>query len=793
MLVSFNWLKEYAPFKLSPEEAGEKLTAVGLEVKGITPIYSPIKKCVVGEIVRAVKHPRADRLHCVEVNTGETKLSIVCGAGNLQRGSKVAVALRGSRLPNGQVIEEATIRGEISEGMICSKAELGVGRENEDIWILPEKAKRGKPIAAYLPDEDFLLDIDITPNRTDCMSIIGVARELATTTDQYISKKEHKTFLNKTGNIFISLKEPEACPRYTARLLENIRVTPSPDWLASRLEKYGIRPINNVVDITNYILLEYGQPLHAFSFDKVKGKKIIIRYAHRGEEIVTLDEQRIQLKQEDLVIADAEKPIALAGVMGGAETGISKDTTMILLECACFSPRGIRQTSRRHKIETDSSALFSRGTDVHEVPLAIHYATELLVQYAEGHVISSLKDIYPQKKKRIDIHFRYQCINRLLGTPIEKKTVNAIFHRLGCELQQISNDQVKVNVPSFRSDLYHEWDLVEEIARIYGYDRLKASLPAIANQTRPEAGSSEKKIQTIMTGLGYNQVINSSFVENRFLSRNNLMNASLVQLENPINADERCLRNSHLYGLLKNLKSNLERHTPHTQKIFEIGRVFSKSENLDDHGEKRHLGILGYGNVESPNWTTSASPFGFYDLSGDLSELLRKQGAKQVEFAPLEPSSLYSSAAAAKIHVEERVCGSLGKIQRSILDSMEPRLQNVYYGEIDLDLLSETLKANPSFQPYSSFPPVYRDFAVVGAKGIRGGEIASAIASFDERIHQVDISNIYEGEGIPQGKISIVFSIEYNRPDGTLHGEEVDRIESDLARQLIRQFKVQLR
>ena len=799
MLASYNWLKEYVNIKQDAYQLAEELTLIGLEVSHIKHLFKAPKDVVVGEILSISPHPNADHLSITKVDVGNEKLNIVCGANNIKIGDKVPTALVNAVLSTGLKIKIATIRGERSKGMLCSEEELGLTNSSDRLWILPKEAKIGDAITDFFPEEDFILDFDITSNRPDCMSIIGLSREIASLNGSYLvnnplSKKKNLKFSQKNENINIEIRKVKKCGRYSAQVIGNIAVTPSPKWMATRLSSHGIRPINNIVDITNYVLLEFGQPMHAFDFEKVKGKKIIIRDALAGENLTTLDGRDFNLSTNDLVVADEQGPIALAGIMGGKNSSIHENTNTILLECAHFERESIRETSKRHHIQTDSSFRFGRYVNINTTTLVADYATDLILKLTGGEVFSEIRDVFLSKQKMKEINFRYETAWKKLGIMIEKVEINKIFQNLGFSLQQITSDVIKVTVPKTRIDLEYEWDLIEEIARIHGYNNIPETLPAIANSTPAiyEDLSSEwvKKI----SGLGYNQMINLSFVENKLLEETGFSKketddlSSPIKVKNSVAVDIAYLRQNLLFGLLSNVKLNLEQHIEENQKLFEIGHIFEKKNN--QYHERNALGVLGYGNTESLNWATPKNEYTYYHLAEDIRELLDPLRQNKVVFKGII-SPLFSPLASASIQYENRKVGVIGLVDSKLLKWLGIKNQKIFYAQLIIDILKN--KRHSQFTPFSPYPSVYRDFAVIAPVSINTGNMIKSIKSFDENIQKVSLMNIYKGSGVKDDKISVVFNIEYQSLEKTLSKESVDVIEKKLAEHVIKTFSIELR
>ncbi len=800
MLASYNWLKEYVNIKQDAYQLAQELTLIGLEVSQVKHLFKAPKHVVVGEIIAISPHPNASRLNLTKVNIGNETLDIVCGADNIKIGDKVPVALLGAVLSNGLEIKASNIRGEMSKGMLCSEAELELKNISDGVWILPVETKAGRPIADFFPEEDFILDFSITSNRPDCLNIVGLAREIASLNGSYLvdnllSKKKIIKLPKKSKSIEIEVRDFKKCNRYSARVIGGITVAPSPNWLSTRLLSLGLRPINNIVDITNYILLKFGQPMHAFSFEKIKGEKIIVRNAGDGEHFVALDGHELVLSAKDLVIADKNGAIALAGVIGGKNSGVHKNTDSILLECAHFDPSAIRETSKRHRIQTDSSFRFGRHVNIKTTALIADYATDLILKIAGGEVFSGLKDVYPNKQKPKEINFRYDAAKKKLGVVIQKVEINKIFQNLGFSLQQITSETIKVAVPEARNDLEYEWDLVEEIARVYGYDNIPESLPAIANSTPSIYQNSNTELIKKVSGLGYNQMINLSFVENKFLEDNGLIKEETtglnapIKVKNPVTVDIAYLRQNLLFGLLSNVKLNLEQHIDENQKLFEIGHVFEKKD--DKCSEKNNLGMLGYGASESPNWAIKKDEYTYYHLSEDIRKLLEPLQKNNIIFKEIS-SPLFSPLASASIHHKGQQVGMIGLVNPKLLEWLGIKKQKIFYAEITV---SATLKDKKEikFTPFSPYPSVYRDFAIIASVSLDTRSIMDTIKSFDEHIQKVNLMDIYRGEEVKDGKISVVFNIEYQSFEKTLSKESVDIIEKKLAEHIVKTFSVELR
>src|SRR3990167_2698224 len=586
MKISLRWLQDFFPKKtFSVEDLADKLTMSGLEVETITDTGKNLKGVIIGHVLSKKKHPSADRLSICEVDLGGgLKKQIVCGAANVREGLKVAVAPVGTLLPNGMKIEKSKIRGEMSEGMICSAPELGLSVTSEGILELPLNVGVGKPFADEMDLQDAILEVAITPNRGDCLSYIGIAREISA-----LYYREKLTYrlpefkLSEKGEwidklIGVKIEDPKACPRYTCRIIKNLKVGPSPDWIQRRLQANGIRPINNLVDVTNYVLLEFGQPLHAFDYDKLQGKKIIVRGAKDGETIVTLDGKERALNSRDILICDSKGPNALGGVMGGVGTDVSPSTKTVLLESAYFDPTHVRLTSRRLGLISESSYRFERGIDPDGVLKALDRAAGMIAEFGSGEVIQGSIDCYPTKVKVPEILFRPERAEKILGASIKKKESEEILLSLGCELLSEKRERLRVKPPTWRlRDLLREADLIEEVARLKGYDQIKDSLPRGSWEegvlpAQDPLFSLRNKISNHLNGLGWLETIHFSFLSPSFLKKASIeeKGASLV---NPLGEEFSVLRPSLLPSLLECVRKNLFMQSKDL-KLYEVRSVF---------------------------------------------------------------------------------------------------------------------------------------------------------------------------------------------------------------------------
>lgn len=799
MRVSLDWLSDYVTLEQKPPELAEKLLNAGLEVGAIEDLAAGMEKVVVAEILTVAPHPRADRLSVCDVRALDKTHHIVCGAKNMKPGDRVALALPGARLPNGLEIRKSRIRGEVSEGMICSEKELGFSDESAGIMILPADASVDAPLADCLDRNDTILDIELTPNRADCLSHLGVAREIAAISGAALRFPSFDTPEegDDTGSITsVSIEDPERCPRYAARIIRGVKVGPSPDWLVARLEKVGVRPINNVVDVTNYVLFELGQPLHAFDLATLEERRIVVRRARAGEPFVTLDGVERKLDTDDLVIGDAKRPVAIAGVMGGEASEVREGTTDILLESAYFTPGGIRRTARRHGLKSEASHRFERGCDPEMVVRASNRAAALLAELTGGHVASGILDAYPAPVARTAITLDPARANALLGIALSADAMVDYLWRLGIEAN-ISKGMIKAEAPSWRPDLRIAVDLIEEVARLYGYDQIPATLP----RSPAQGGASQpvRRIETaareVFTGFGFHEAITYSFVSPDWPDRLKLESddprRSLLRLRNPLREDQAAMRTSLIPGLLLAAQRNLRRDHA-SVRLFEVGKVFFDRSAKELPDENLMLGAVLCGEGR-PGYWGKGTPADFYDAKGVVEALLDRLSVQGARFVAEGVSPYLHPGFSACVQWEKGRLGELGCIHPGIAEALELP-ENLYL--VDLDL-GEVLRAagaqTGGFKALPRFPAARRDIAVVVDDHIEAGELVERIRSisdgdFQAALREIQVFDVYRGEGIPAGKKSIALRLAYRSEERTLRDSEVsafqDRVLSRLADEL---------
>src|SRR5258708_3610845 len=636
MKVPYSWLKEFVPLDISAEKAAEVLQRLGFEIAGLQRLGGDLSGVVLAEVQDVQKHPNADRLSLCRVTDGQQEFSVVCGAANVRAGIRVPLARIGAVLPNGMKIGPAKLRGIESQGMICSASELGLDAASEGILIMDSQNPLGTDIKSLLNLDDTLIEIEVTPNRRDALSVIGVARELADALNLPLKTPEPRVRELELANGFaLSNEAPDLCPRYIARLIRDVRIGPSPDWMVRRLSRCGIRSINNVVDITNYVMLELGQPLHAFDSMKLRGRRLRVRLAREGESLQTLEGKSVKLDLDMLVIADEDKPAAIAGVVGGEPSGITADTSEVILESAAFAPASIRKTSRTLGISTESSYRFERGSDWNAVAVASTRAAQLIQELAGGLGFKPIESA-PRPHTPIAIKLQTDRVRQRLGLDIKEATIADILRRLGCVIN-MGSGQILVTIPSWRMDLSNEADLLEEIARLHGYENIPTRSPSIRWTSVPDSPlwNFERRVSDILVGLGFSEAHNFSFLNAKQITFftpgfGRPPEALPVPLSNPLSQEHALLRTSLLPGLLQNALTNFHHQLPGAN-LFELGRIFDQTR--EGPQEVRRLGLLIAGDILPPHWRQKSRKADFYELLGlveSFFDALRIDGVERI-------------------------------------------------------------------------------------------------------------------------------------------------------------------
>jgi phenylalanyl-tRNA synthetase beta chain len=782
MRVSCSWLREYVDCGLTPAELANLLTMAGLEVEGIEEVGAFLKGIVVGEVISINPHPQADRLSLCRVQAEGKAYSIVCGARNMQAGDKVAVALEGARLPNGIEIKKTKIRGAVSEGMLCSEAELGFSASADGIMILPADAPSGTPLADFLSIRDTLLEVSLTPNRGDCLSMIGIAREVAALTGKALHlpiPELREGQASVEAFVRVSVRDPDLCPRYSARLITDVQIGPSPFWLRTRLERAGVRAINNVVDVTNYVMLEYGQPLHAFDYDLLAQGEIVVKRAAPGERFVTLDGADRQLDKDTLMICDAVRPIAIGGIMGGLNSEIRDNTSRVLLESAYFAPVGIRRTSTGLGLQTESSYRFERGIDPEGVLAASRRAASLIAELTGGETAQGVIDCYPVPVPRPEITVRLPRANELLGLQLGQEEVQDILRRLNIEVKGQKGDVWRVVPPSYRGDITREIDLIEEIGRLYGYHRIPVETPQMSilpEQQRPKPPLIDL-VTDILVGLGFYEVITYSFVSPHSLQSLALpsddVRLQALVLRNPLAESQSVMRTSLLPGLLEAVGYNLS-HANRDIKIFEARAIYCPRDGDKLPEERQVLAGALIGAAVGDGWNSPRQEADFYYAKGCVERILSELHSLPPTFVSSKDTPYVHPGKGAVIQIADKAIGVVGELHPRVAETfgLPP---GVFIFELDLAALSDGYLQTITFTPLPRFPSIMRDVAVVVDERIAAGELMRVIRGADTRtIESVEIFDCYQGDPIPAGRKGLAFRIQYRSVERTLTDDEVN-------------------
>ncbi len=800
MKVSVNWLSDLVKMDLSPEELADRLTMAGLEVEGCTPIGKEFDGILVGKILSITPHLQSDKLSVCQVDVKTQVIPIVCGATNIGVSDSVPVALPGSFLPNNSRIEKAEIRGELSFGMMCSESELGLGEDVSGIMILPESSRPGEPIASELQLEDWILDISITPNRGDCLSILGIAREVAAILDVPLRPVGGKVHEGKTpiGELTsVQIEDEDLCARYAARVIREVSIAPSPLWIRRRLHTSGIRPISNVVDATNYVMMERGQPLHAFDFEKLKGRRIVVRRARKGETIVTLDGVKRELSPEMLIIGDAEEAVAIAGVMGGSTSEVGAETRNILLESAWFNPLSIRRTSKALGLQSQASYRFERRVDPEGTVRAIDRAAELILGSARGEAAAGVFDAYPRPYSAPVLSLRSRRANRILGTRLSKNRMVAIMKGLQFPTVLKEGEEIQVAVPSFRGDLAREIDLIEEIARIHGFDAISRALPRgiICPKGRSISLAIEESIRRLLCASGFFEVINFSFTRPEVFDRLRLPGdhplRRVVRLRNPLSEDASILRTFLLPSLLENLRWNENRSLRHV-RIFEIARTFHSSDSRVPPSERTEMTAIAVGQRTDPHWGEEKREVDFFFIKG-IVEALGKILGLEWELGRID-SSYLDLGKAARIEANGHRLGWIGQIHPEVVEGFDVEGVPFGFGLEDLELLSSLCRPERQYSSLPRFPAIIRDVALLVPSSLPSLKVEQLIRrTGGDLVDEIKLFDVYQGDKIPRGYRSLAFSIHYRAGDRTLTDEEVNGIHNNLLEVLKKDLGAEIR
>lgn len=792
MKFQYSWLKELTGSTFSAVDAAERLTMLGLEVESCTPAHATFQGVVVGEVLAASPIEGSRHLKLCQVSIGREKLQIVCGAPNVEPGQRVPVATEGAILPGGIQIKKTKLRGVLSEGMICSDAELGLSDDASGIKVLNGEYTIGQPFTPAAGNDDHIIELSITPNRPDCLGMHGIARELSISDGRAFAPELQRlpASAGYDEKYPIELQDPDGCPRYTARIIRNISIGPSPRWLAERLQAAGVRSINNVVDITNYIMLKTGQPLHAFDLDLLKHGKIVVRTARKGERMTTLDGKMRELQPGHLLICDGDVPVALAGIMGGEDSEVQTHTKNILLEAAYFDPASIRKTAKQLGLSSESAKRFERGVDPNGCDLASDAATALLVELAGGKISSPLLDAYPVPIQRTMVPFRPTRARRIIGAEISDETMQAIFARLECRIQREAKQATwQVAAPTFRPDLTREIDLIEEIARVYGYPNIQAKLDDtihLYKAPRPDIRLPER-LRHLAMKAGLSEIQTLSLVSEQQALPFLREGMEPERLLNPISAELAYLRPSLLCSMLGSVLHNQNRKQ-HDLRFFEMGHIFTRQGKklIEQHA---FAGVIT-GAREPQTWERAAAAATFFDLKGIVERILAEISDKEPVFIPESPAQF---SFAAGIRIDGKDAGIIGALHKSVLDAFQIE-REVFAFELHIESLLGSAREERRYTPFSPYPSVDRDIAILLDIDTPAMAVQETIRRAGGTLLQrSQLFDLYQGKQVPDGQKSMAFALSFQSPDRTLRDEEVDEKVGNILKALKKEFGATLR
>ena len=822
MKISFNWLKQYHDADLSPDKVAELLTGCGLEVESMDLFQSVkggLKGVVIGEVLACEKHPNSDHLSLTAVNIGTgDPLRIVCGASNVAKGQKVAVATLGTTLYFNDAeltLQRTKIRGEVSEGMICAEDELGLGSSHAGIMVLDPGAQVGMPASEYFKvEEDVVFTIGLTPNRVDAASHLGVARDLVAVVNNFgkdhsdPTRHKHLLFPDVSGfsvdnhnmPIEVIIEDPKACPRYSGITVSGITVKESPGWLKNRLLAVGLRPINNIVDITNFILMELGQPLHAFDSQQIEGGKVIIKKYPERTKFSTLDHIERELSSNDLMICNTAEPMCIAGVFGGVKSGVTTETTSVFLESAYFDPVHVRKTSRYHGLQTDASFRFERGANVDITVTALKRAAMMIREIAGGEISSGIVDIYPSSILPVTVELSYDNLDHLIGKRIPRDVVANILTDLGIQLLEESGSGLRLQVPAFKVDVTREADVIEEIMRVYGYNNIE-TLDEVRSSLSYTISPDPEKIQNMVANWlaanGFNEIMNNSLTRSAYYADNaDFPLQQCVKMLNPTSRDLDVMRQTLLYGVLESSVFNQNRKNGDL-KMFEFGRVYStvseKNDPVRGYHEENHLAMMITGRSQPENWNIGDKPVDFFELKGMMEAIFKKLAVKQDHWV-IESFKSKQIADGLSYLVNGKKILHIGHICSPVLSAFDCK-QPVVYAEVNWDLLFSLVPGKVAqYQEIPKFPEVRRDLALLVDKEITFSQIEKLACQTEKRLlKKVGLFDVYEGDKIAPGKRSYAISLILQDKDKTLTDKEIEKTVERLIKAMNSQLNAQIR
>lgn len=795
MRISYNWLKDFIKFDQSPEELSEILTNIGLEVESLETVQSipgGLEGLVVAEVLTCERHPNADKLNLTTVNNGSEILNVVCGAPNVAKGQKVILAGVGTTVypVEGEPfkIKKAKIRGEASEGMICAEDEIGLGQSHDGIMVLPDEAVVGTRAKDYFGlQDDYVFEIGLTPNRADAASHIGVARDIAAYLRGEVLLPEVIDIEEGAPDIKVIVEDSTDCPRYSSTTIEGVTVKESPQWLKDRLASIGIRAINNIVDITNYVLHELGQPLHAFDAEKIKNRHIVVKTLPQGTKFVTLDEVERELTDEDLMICDEEKPLCIAGVFGGFSSGVTADTTSVFLESAYFNSVSVRKTSKHHGLKTDASFRFERGTDPDITVYALKRAVKLILEIAGGKLVGGLSDVYPKPIEPFKISVRYARVRSLIGKDIPSAEIKSIIEALDIKVVSESEDGLELEVPPYRVDVNREVDIIEEVLRIYGYNNIeiKQQIKASLNTSpKPDKDAVQDQISDLLIGNGFHEILNNSLTKSAYATDSD----RAVKILNSLSSDLDTMRQSLLYSGLGVIAYNQKRKYPNL-RLFEFGNVYFKE--TEGYVENKHLSLFMTGKQESEQWNATSDKISFYDMKGVVDGLLARLKLDVLQVRDLTALGLSYGLT---YHRGDKEFVNFGAVSKEALKLTDVQGE-VFYAEFHWDTILKAIRKNKIvYKEISKFPSMRRDLAVLIDEGVSFASLKELAEKTERKLlKEVNVFDVYKGDKLPEGKKSYALSFVFQDEEKTLTDKQIDSIIQKFIRNFEKELNAEIR
>lgn len=820
MNISYNWLKEYIDFRLSPEELADALTSIGLEVGTVEEVESirgALRGIVIGKVLTCVEHPNSDHLHITTVDLGNGEpTQIVCGAPNVAAGQTVVVATVGTTLYDGDnefSIKKSKIRGVESFGMICAEDEIGIGTSHDGIIVLNEEVKPGTPAAEYYNlKSDWLIEVDLTPNRVDAASHYGVARDLSAwlachTEPSQLRRPSVEAFATDRpdGAVAVEVDDYEACPRYSGVTIRNIKVGESPEWLKNYLSAIGQRPINNIVDITNFILLGMGQPLHCFDVDKIDGGKIVVRKCKQDTPFTTLDGVERKLDERDLMICNADKPMCIAGVFGGLDSGVTESTTSIFLESAYFNPTSIRKTARRHGLSTDASFRYERGTDPNITMYCLKLAALMVKELAGGEICGEPVDIYPKEIKPYPVTLRYDYLNALVGKDIPSEKVDSIVKSLEMEIVNHSDNSIDLLVPTYRVDVQRPCDVVEDVLRIYGYNNVDFSRNLRASLSFKTITDSSNELRELisnqLTATGFNEILNNSLTAESYYEGLTDEHHAPVKLLNPLSNDLNVMRMSLLFGGLEVIEHNVNRRDADLM-LYEFGKIYSRDLSIEStaenpiapYTETERLGLWLTGNIRTGNWARPEEKAMFFDMKAIVANIFARLGIndKEIELKPVK-SPFYSNAVEIATRSGKQL-GTLGIVAKAMLKRCDVK-QEVIYADLDWTALVKlAVKKKVTYAPLPKTHPVKRDLALLLDEAVTMAQVEKIVRDSEKKLLRgVELFDVYQGKNLEPGKKSYAISITLQDDEKTLQDKQIEAVMGKITANLQKQLGASLR